>query len=173
MRRLPWVLPGCFCLGLWGCDGGEGFADLDGFMNEMRLQSPGPTESIAVQRSHPALTYNASALRSPFQPPQRSHLMTRRQGALRPDPDRIRQYLEGFDIEQLQMVGTLSSAAGRFALLRGAGGVHRLKVGDYLGRNEGRVVAISESRVDLVEVLPDGAGAWVERPRTLPLKKHS
>lgn len=71
------------------------------------------------------------------------------------------------------MVGTLSNATGSFALLRGAGGVHRLKVGDYLGRNDGRIVAISGSQVDVVEIVPDGEGAWLERPRTIPLKEHS
>ena len=71
------------------------------------------------------------------------------------------------------MVGTISNAAGSFALLRGAGGVHRLKVGDYLGRNDGRIVAISASQVDVVEIVPDGQGTWLERPRTIPLKEHS
>ncbi|MNP59344.1 Pilus assembly protein, PilP [compost metagenome] len=71
------------------------------------------------------------------------------------------------------MVGTIANASGTFALLRGAGGVHRLKVGDYLGRNDGRIVAIGDDQVDVVEIVPDGEGAWLERPRTLPLKVHS
>jgi type IV pilus assembly protein PilP len=71
------------------------------------------------------------------------------------------------------MVGTLSNVTGSYALLRGAGGVHRLKVGDYLGRNDGRIVAISGSQVDVVEIVPDGQGAWLERPRTISLKEHS
>jgi type IV pilus assembly protein PilP len=51
--------------------------------------------------------------------------------------------------------------------------VHRLKVGDYLGRNDGRIVAISATQVDVVEIVPDGQGAWLERPRTITLKEHS
>lgn len=176
MRRLRWAVLGCLCAGLWGCGGADDdFADLDAYMNQMRLQAPGSIEPMPVIRSYPSFTYDASALRSPFQPPQRLDLAARRQGAsaVRPDPQRARQYLEGFDIEQLQMVGTLSNASGSFALLRGAGGIHRLQVGDYLGRNEGRVVTISESQIEVVEIVPDGAGAWQERPRTLALKKHS
>ncbi|WP_025130298.1 pilus assembly protein PilP [Pseudomonas sp. PH1b] len=175
MKRLRWLAPGLLWMGLWGCGSGEDFADLDAYMNEMRLQSPGPIEPTPVIRSYPSFTYSAGALRSPFQPPQRAELVAGPQGAsaVRPDPDRLRQYLEGFDIEQMQMVGTLSNASGSFALLRAAGGIHRLQVGDYLGRNEGRIVAISDSQLEVVEIVPDGAGAWQQRPRTLPLKKHS
>ncbi|MGB5829995.1 MAG: pilus assembly protein PilP, partial [Pseudomonas mandelii] len=120
-------------------------------------------------------TYNAANLRSPFSRQVRVDLAGQKRGSrnVKPDPNRARQYLEGFNIEQFEMVGTISNATGSFALLRGAGGVHRLKVGDYLGRNDGRIVAISGSQVDVVEIVPDGEGAWLERPRTIPLKEHS
>ena len=169
-----WV-SGCFCVALLGCDGAADFADLDTYMNEVRLQSPGAIDPAPVIRSYPVVTYSASALRSPFQPPQNVDLITDRRSAsaVRPNPQRVRQHLEGFDIEQLQMVGSLFHASGRFALLRSAAGVFPLRVGDYLGRNEGRIVAISESRVDVVEIVADGAGGWQEQPRTLSLKQHS
>jgi type IV pilus assembly protein PilP len=58
-------------------------------------------------------------------------------------------------------------------LISGAGGVHRVKVGDYLGRNHGRIVGIDEAKVDVVEIVPDGEGGWLERPRSLALKERS
>ena len=160
---------------LSGCGNGSDFQDLDAYMNEMRLRAPGKIEPTPTFRSYPTFTYNASNLRSPFSRQVRADLAGRQQGSrnVKPDPSRVKQYLEGFNIEQFEMVGTLSNATGSFALLRGAGGVHRLKVGDYLGRNDGRIVAISSSQVDVVEIVPDGQGAWLERPRTIPLKEHS
>ena len=159
---------------LAGCGGGDDFSDLDAYMNEMRLRAPGKIEPTPTFRSYPTFTYNAANLRSPFSRQVKVDL-AHQQGArnVKPDPNRVKQYLEGFNIEQFEMVGTISNAAGAFALLRGAGGVHRLKVGDYLGRNDGRIVAISGSQVDVVEIVPDGEGVWLERPRTLPLKEHS
>jgi type IV pilus assembly protein PilP len=71
------------------------------------------------------------------------------------------------------MVGTLSDDTGRFALITGAGGVHRVKVGDYLGRNDGKIVSISDSQVDVIEIVPDGEGGWLERPRSISLKERS
>jgi type IV pilus assembly protein PilP len=71
------------------------------------------------------------------------------------------------------MVGTLSNDAGTYALITGSDGVHRVKIGDYLGTNHGKVVAISESQIDVVEIVTDGEGGWVERPRSLTLKERS
>ncbi|MFU2326526.1 pilus assembly protein PilP [Pseudomonas sp. NFX98] len=160
---------------LTGCNGGDDVSDLDAYMNEMRLRAPGKIEPTPTFRSYPTFTYSAANLRSPFSPQVRVDLTGQRHGSrnVKPDPNRVKQYLEGFNIEQFEMVGTISNASGSFALLRGAGGVHRLKVGDYLGRNDGRIVAINASQVDVVEIVPDGEGAWLERPRTLPLKEHS
>jgi len=159
---------------LGGC-GGDDFSDLDAYMNEVRLRPPGKIEPTPIFRSYPTFTYSAANLRSPFSRQLRVDLAGQKHGSrdVKPDPNRVKQYLEGFNIEQFEMVGTIANASGSFALLRGAGGVHRLKVGDYLGRNDGRIVAISASQVEVVEIVPDGQGAWLERPRTIPLKEHS
>ena len=161
--------------GLSGCGSSDEFSDLDAYMNEVRLRPAGRIEPTPTFHSYPTSTYSAANLRSPFSRQVRVDLAGHQRGSrnVKPDPSRVKQYLEGFNIEQFEMVGTISNASGSFALLRGAGGVHRLKVGDYLGRNDGRIVAISATQVDVVEIVPDGEGAWLERPRTIPLKEHS
>lgn len=53
----------------------------------------------------------------------------------------------------------------------GSGGIHRVTVGNYLGKNYGRITAISNAKVDVIEIVPDGKGNWVERPRTLGLNE--
>lgn len=160
---------------LAGCGNSNDFSDLDAYMAEVRARPVGNIEPTPKFISYEAFTYNAASLRSPFQPPVKIDLVNRQKGSreVKPDPNRIKQFLEGFNIEQFEMVGTLSNASGTYALLRGADGVHRLKVGDYLGRNEGRIVAITDSQVEVIEIVPDGEGGWLERPRTLPLKEHS
>ncbi|WP_017903684.1 type 4a pilus biogenesis lipoprotein PilP [Pseudomonas asplenii] len=175
MIGLRGLCVGLLTLLLAGCGGGNDFSDLDAYMREVRARPAGNIEPTPKFQSYEAFTYNASSLRSPFQPPVKIDLVNRQKGSreVKPDPNRTRQFLEGFNIEQFEMVGTLSNAGGTYALLRGAGGVHRLKVGDYLGRNEGRIVAITDSQVEVIEIVPDGEGGWLERPRTIPLKEHS
>lgn len=158
---------------LTGC-GGNDFSDLQAFMDETRAMPSGDIEPLPRFTPYEAYTYSATSLRSPFQPPVRIDLTERQQGSsdVRPDEDRVRQFLEGFNIESFVMVGTLSNDQGMQALIRGAGSVHRVRIGDYLGRNHGRITGIDESRVDVVEIVPDGEGGWLERPRTLSLSER-
>ncbi|WP_252271699.1 type 4a pilus biogenesis lipoprotein PilP [Pseudomonas subflava] len=160
---------------LAGCVDGGDFADLQQYMDEVRARPHGAIEPLPKFQPYEAFTYRASALRSPFQPPIKIDLASRQKGSkdVHPDETRVKQFLEGFNIEAFEMVGTLQGEGGVFALVRGAGGVHRVKTGDYLGRNHGRVISIDESKVDVVEIVPDGEGGWLERPRTLTLKERT
>lgn len=162
-------------ISLAGCDNGNPFGDLQGYMDEVRLRPTGVIEPLPKFRAYEAFTYSAASLRSPFQPPIKVSLVSRQKGSqqVKPDETRVKQFLEGFNIEQFEMVGTMANASGTFALMRGGGGVYRMKVGDYLGRNHGRIVSISDSQVDVVEIVPDGEGAWLERPRSISLKERS
>ncbi|MGA8136274.1 MULTISPECIES: type 4a pilus biogenesis lipoprotein PilP [Pseudomonas] len=175
MSRLHGICLALLTLMLAGCGNSNDFSDLDAYMKEVRARPAGNIEPTPKFRAFEMFTYSAAALRSPFQPPMKIDLVNRQKGSheVKPDPNRTKQFLEGFNIEQFEMVGTLSNASGTFALVRGAGGVHRLKVGDYLGRNDGRIVAITDSQVEVIEIVPDGEGAWLERPRSIPLKEHS
>jgi type IV pilus assembly protein PilP len=160
---------------LTGCGSSNDFDDLQAYMDEVRARPKGSIEPLPKFPAYEAFTYAASALRSPFQPPVKLDLTERPKGSkdIKPDETRVKQFLEGFNIEVFEMVGTLSKGDGMYALVSGAGGVHRVRVGDYLGRNDGRVVSIGEAAVEVVEIVPDGAGGWLERPRSITLKERS
>ncbi|WP_254058980.1 type 4a pilus biogenesis lipoprotein PilP, partial [Pseudomonas aeruginosa] len=147
---------------LAGCGAISGSGDLQAYMNEVRARPKGNIEPLPKFQPYEAFTYSASNLRSPFQPPVKIDLTVRQKGnkVVKPDETRVKQFLEGFNIETFEMVGTLSNAQGTFALVKGAGGVHRVRVGDYLGRNDGKVVGISEGKIDVIEIVPDGEGNW-------------
>ena len=50
------------------------------------------------------------------------------------------------------------------------GGIHRVQVNHFLGRDHGRVVEMGATFVAVIEIVPDGTeGGWVERPRTIEL----
>lgn len=160
---------------LSGCVGEGDFSDLRQYMDEVRARPKGSIEPLPKFQPYEPFTYSASALRSPFQPPIKVDLANQNKGSkdIKPDESRVKQFLEGFNIEVFEMVGTLQNEGGVFGLVRGAGGVHRVKVGDYLGRNHGRIVAVDEAKIDVIEIVPDGEGGWLERPRSISLKSRS
>ncbi|XLY88731.1 type 4a pilus biogenesis lipoprotein PilP [Ectopseudomonas mendocina] len=174
MRISSLMLAAGFFL-LAGCGAGSDFSDLRAYMDDVRARPKGSIEPLPTFQPYESFTYRASSLRSPFQPPVKIDVVTRQKGSaeIKPDETRVKQFLEGFNIETFEMVGTLRNERALYALVNGAGGVHRVKVGDYLGRNHGKILAIDESKIDVMEIVPDGEGGWLERPRSLSLKERS
>ena len=158
---------------LAGC--GSNFSDLDAFMAQEKAKPKGKIDPIPTFKPYEAFTYAAQSLRSPFEVPL-STKESARLGASRdvkPDLLRPREFLERFDIEQLSMVGTLAQKGTQWALLSdGAGGVHRVKVGNYIGKNHGRIVETTETSLSVMEIVPSGVGGWIERPRTIKLREN-
>lgn len=175
MRESRTIFLSSLFLCVSGCVGGGDFSDLQGYMDEVRSRPQGAIEPLPKFQPYEAFTYGASALRSPFQPPVKIDLASQQKGSkdVKPDEARVKQFLEGFNIEAFEMVGTLANEGGVFGLVRGAGGVHRVKVGDYLGRNHGKIQSVDEAKIDVVEIVPDGEGGWLERPRSITLKERT
>lgn len=175
MIRTRFVGGALVLLALAGCGASSDFNDLQSYMDEVRARPKTPIEPLPKFMPYEAFTYSAASLRSPFQAPVKIDLSHPQKGnkVVKPDETRVKQFLEGFNIEVFEMVGTLSNENGVFALVRGAGGVHRVKVGDYLGRNDGRITAITPGEISVVEIVPDGEGGWLERPRSITLKERS
>ena len=171
-RALTVVLMGFL---LAACSGAGDFSDLRQYMDEVRARPKGSIEPLPKFQPYEPFTYSASSLRSPFQAPIKIDVASQSKGTedIKPDESRVKQFLEGFNIETFEMVGTLENDARVFGLVRGAGGVRRVKQGDYLGRNHGRIASVHEAKIDVIEIVPDGEGGWLERPRSLMLKDRS
>ncbi len=149
--------------------------DLKEFIRETKARPSGEIEPIPTFRPYKAYKYTSVAMRSPFEPPQVSSTPENDYGEQvePPDESRPKDILENFSFSQLNMVGTLKRDGKMWALVDdGQGRIHRVTLGDYMGKNHGRIVSISETQVDIVEIVPDGKGGWVERPRTLGLEEN-
>ena len=128
-----------------------------------------PVPSDAYHASaYQAFSYNAAALRSPFEHLAGSGEMPR------PEGDGTGEILEQFTFDSLRMVGTLSRAGARWGLIQDpGGGVHRVAPGTFLGRNRGEVVELTETSLSVVEFAPDGEGGWAERVRIMNLQSDA
>ena len=155
--------------GLAAC-GGD-MDDLDQFINEVKARPGGRIDPLPEITPYEIFTYRADkeGIRSPFVPdtPQAAGNAA---GGTRPDPDRSREYLEGFPLDTLGMVGTLHIGETMYGLVQTADGlIHRVVPGNYMGQNDGRITGISESEITLVEIISDGIGGYIERDAAISL----
>lgn len=173
LTGLFFVIVGCVLVS--GCAGDGEHQDLRDFMKDVKARPAGEIEPIPTFRAYKNFRYGAIAMRSPFEPPlliAAGEKLAGKNTVEAPDESRKREYLEGFNFASLSMVGVLSKEGNIWALINdGSGGIHRVSVGNYLGKNFGRIKTVSEAKVEVVEIVPDGKGNWVERPRTLALRE--
>lgn len=153
--------------------GGSNYNDLDDFMAEKKARPAGVIKPIPIFKAYKAFTYKAAGSRSPFEKPVEVTEITRLRMAsnVKPDPNRTKEFLEQFAIDELSMVGTLQQNGQLWALIADqGGGVHRIKKDNFMGRNHGQIIEATETYVSVIEIVPNGVDGWVERPRTIKLK---
>jgi type IV pilus assembly protein PilP len=155
---------------LTGCDGNQ--QELQAYIDLVKARPGGAIEPLPEIRPAPSYVYEPGERRSPFVPDAPARVLTANPNAVAPpDASRPREYLENLPLDSLTMVGTLKNSTGNFALIREPKGlVHRVTIGNHMGNNFGRVVGISESEVDLVEIVADGLGGYMERPASIGLR---
>jgi type IV pilus assembly protein PilP len=155
-------------LGLSACGGGAD--DLDAYVNEVKKRKGGVIEPLPEITPYEVFNYLADkqGIRSPFRPDTPQSL-----GGVsgpRPDDERSREYLESFPLDALGMVGTLHVDETMYGLVRTADGlIHRVAPGNFMGQNDGRITGISESEIELVEIISDGIGGYIERDAAVGL----
>jgi type IV pilus assembly protein PilP len=54
-------------------------------------------------------------------------------------------------------------------LVRAASSVYRVKTGNYLGQNFGIITGITDSQINLKELVQDASGDWTERKIALQI----
>ena len=154
-------------LALGACGGGQ--TDLEQYIDQVKARGGSRIEPLPQVKPYETFTYAAQDARSPFQPDRPQG----RGGApgVRPDSNRPKEYLEQFPLDTLRLVGTLAQSGSSYALLQSADGlVHKVTSGNYVGQNDGRVVAITPAEVKVEELVPDGLGGFYKRPAAIGLK---
>lgn len=169
-------------LGLQGCIWVDDTQDLATFVTEVQAKPKGTIEPLPTFEPYHSFVYQGASLRDPFIPLVKvestlANFELRSDDGLQPDRERPRSYLEQFSIDDLFMVGTIGQSAEQnnqfWALVLDQNGeIHRIAEGDYMGLDFGRVVAVSEQDISVVEIISDGRGGWMQRPRKIKLTEQ-
>lgn len=155
--------------GVAACGGGT--SDLKRELAEKKKRPGGRIDPLPEIKPYESFTYDPTGLRSPFEPSV--PVVAPGVGGVRPDARRTREFLEGFSLDTLRMVGTLRQQGRVYGLVRTKDGlIHRVLPGNYVGQNDGRVTAVADAKINVVEIVPDGLGGYMERPAALALSTN-
>jgi type IV pilus assembly protein PilP len=173
MSNCKWLFVGLISLGVVsGCSSSNSNQDLKDFIAENKRRPPGNVEAPPKLQAYEAFIYNAYRLRGPFDRPVTAELkqLVISSSNTKPDFSRQKERLEQFDLSSLSMVGTVQKSGLIWALvLDPNGSIERIKPGNYIGSNHGKITGLFESRIELTEIVSSGEG-WLERPNILLLK---
>lgn len=160
---------------LSGCLGGDNQQDLNDFIAETKRRPKKPLEPLPSFEPYEPFTYSAAALRSPFQQPiaEVENIYFSGNSNVKPDFDRNKEFLEDFGINTMKLVGFIEMKGVLQALIDYGqnGKVFPVRVGNYLGKDHGRIVEINHDTVRVVQIVSDGLSGWVEKPHVLKLSE--
>jgi len=172
MKR-PTIAIALSCLALAGCGSERHLEEVRQFVKESDNIPRGSIPPLPEVREYVPAEYDAYKLVDPFvarkiEPPKPSVVPT----GLQPPKDHRKGPLEAFPLENLKMVGTLQQQKVFYALIKTPdNNLYRVKPGDFLGQNFGRIMSINESEVKLKELVQDSGNEWKEEERTLLLQE--
>ena len=159
---------------LTGCGDG-GVQEVRQWMDEIKSQSPVAVQKISAPKSFAPFTYGGKNEPDPFSPAKLSAALAKLQvnssSSIKPDLDRRKDPLENHPLDSIKMVGTLEKPGLSYALLQVDKAVFQAKVGNYIGQNFGMITKISDTEVELKEIVRDAAGDWTERKAKLELQE--
>ena len=158
--------------------GRAGTDDLRAFIDEVKQRQGAPIKPLPKLEPYEAFVYQAFELRSPFSVAvvgegAASEAEAKKGTGITPDFKRQKEITETFPLDSMRLVGHLDRSGELWGLIRDPSGtLHRVQPGNFIGQNHGRIVRVTEERVDLTEIVPDGLGGWMERQASIALSEQ-
>ena len=162
-------------LGLSACTGDMG--DLQQYIAEVKARPATPIEPIPPVKTYSPYEYDGTSGRDPFRSSSSEGREVAQEGSMagaagpRPDFDRNKEFLEGFELDTLSMVGTFARDGNYWGLVQDpTGQIHRVTVEEYMGKNHGQIIRIEDGEIALSELISDGSGGWLQREASIALE---
>ena len=153
--------------------GGDEHRELRQELAELTKDYRGQVPPLPQVRPYEPVPYTAEGQIDPFRPERIEVAQTSRStnaaSKIAEHEKRLKEPLEAFPLESIQMLGTITQEKETFALVKAGPNLYRVKKGNYMGQNFGVITAIDESQISLKELVQDSGGEWVERSSALQL----
>jgi type IV pilus assembly protein PilP len=146
--------------------------ELRQYVDAKKAEPPGRIEPLPEIKQITTFVYEADGRRDPFLPTEAGEEAGSAiaNTGISPDFNRRKEELESYALDSIRMVGTLEQLGVTWGLVKTKEGtIHRVKPGNYMGQNHGRIIQVSEDKIELSEIVQDGTGGYIERQASLAL----
>lgn len=161
-------------LGSLSACGDGGMTEVKQWMAETKSQARVTVPKLSEPKKFIPFAYMDQEMVDPFNQSKLTVALAKAQSATRgefaPDLTRRHEPLESYPLDSITMVGTINKG-GQHAILQVDKTLYDVKVGAYLGQNDGQIKAITETGMEISERVQDASGEWVERKTTLELQE--
>jgi len=159
---------------LAGCSDSD-VAEINSWMSDVKKDTRVSVKPLSEPKTFLPFAYGVREEPDPFDPNKLLAELARAAAAssdnlLRPDMNRRKEFLEGFPIDTMKMVGTLNKGGVSWGLIQIDRAVYQVKAGQRLGQNFGRITGVADSAISIKETVQDAGGEWVERDSKLELQ---
>ena len=167
------LLAGLAALGAAGCTGEE-HGDLKQELAQLTKDFRGQVPPLPQVKPYEPVPYTSEGMVDPFRMDRIEVGQAGEKGPkvnekLAEHEKRVKEPLEAFPLESIQMLGTITQEKETFALVKAGPNLYRVKKGNYMGQNCGVITGIDEGGIKLKELVQDSGGEWVERTSALQL----
>ncbi len=178
MHHRVWLSAAALAL-LAGC-AGDGQEELREWMAQLRATTRPRALQITEPKQFVPANYVAEGGVDPFNPQKLTQALRRESSQsvsnvslIAPEMARRKEPLEAYPLDSMKMVGSLNKEGLPTALISVDKLLYQVRVGNHLGQNYGRITAITETSIELREIVQDASGDWIERMAKLELQEGS
>lgn len=168
------LLPFFCCALLTACSGAQN-GDLEGYVTEVKSRQKSKIPDLPQVKNYAPFSYSAFDVRDPFLPLLDEEAIPGSavvDNGLKPKTDRKPDPLESFPLDTLAFVGHLEKRGTRWGLVSAPDkSIYKVQIGNYMGKNFGEIIKITETKILLREIIPDGADGWLDREASLALSE--
>ena len=156
----------------------SGEEELTAWMNELRSSIKPKITPLDEPKQFTPAEYVADVDVDPFNSVRLTRALRRdtnntaqNSGLIAEELARRKEPLEAFPLDAIQMVGSMNKSGVPIGLVRVDRLLYQVKTGNHLGMNYGRITKVTETNIQLRELVQDPSGDWVERMTTLDLQE--
>ena len=169
------LLPLFYSVVLTACSGTQ-HGDLETYIQDVKSRQKSKIPELPQVKTYAPFSYSAFEIRDPFLPlldeDAIPNVLADENNGLRPKTDRKADPLESFPLDTLAFVGHLEKRGTRWGLVSAPDkSIYKVQIGNYMGKNFGEIIKITETKILLREIIPDGSDGWLDREASLALSE--